>query len=101
MVYAGRFYQLVTATVVMVVAFAEMTRLYAGVARSNTMLQRERMMLQRAIDAQRRAFAFVWRPGTSPSGTSRKRCHPDLRPVHRGCHMPHLIRAQTELDALA
>ena len=52
--YAGRFYQLVTATVVMVVLLAEMTRLYAGVARSNTMLQRERMMLQRAIDAQRR-----------------------------------------------
>src|SRR5215207_11556125 len=52
--YAGRFYQLVTATVVMVVLLAEMTRLYAGVARSNTMLQRERMMLQRALDAQRR-----------------------------------------------
>ena len=52
--YAGRFYQLVTATVVMVVLLAEMTRLYAGVARSNTMLQGERMMLQRAIDGQRR-----------------------------------------------
>ena len=52
--YAGRFYQLVTATVVMVVLLAEMARLYAGVARSNTMLQRERMMLQRALDAQRR-----------------------------------------------
>jgi signal transduction histidine kinase len=52
--YAGRFYQLVTATVVMVVLLAEMTRLYAGLARSNIMLQRERMMLQRAIDAQRR-----------------------------------------------
>ena len=52
--YAGRFYQLVTATVVMVVLLAEMTRLYAGLARSNTMLQRERMMLQRAVDAQRR-----------------------------------------------
>ena len=52
--YAGRFYQLVTATVVMVVLLAEMTRLYAGLARSNTMLQRERMMLQRALDAQRR-----------------------------------------------
>ena len=52
--YAGRFYQLVTATVVMVVLLAEMARLYAGLARSNTMLQRERMMLQRAIDAQRR-----------------------------------------------
>src|SRR5215207_4933248 len=52
--YAGRFYQLVTATVVMVVLLAEMTQLYAGLARSNTMLQRERVMLQRAIDAQRR-----------------------------------------------
>ncbi|HEV3485989.1 MAG TPA: MASE4 domain-containing protein [Vicinamibacterales bacterium] len=52
--YAGRFYQLVTATVVMVVLLAEMAELYAGLARSNTMLQRERMMLQRAIDAQRR-----------------------------------------------
>jgi signal transduction histidine kinase len=40
--YAGRFYQLVTATVVMVVLLAEMARLYAGLARSNTMLQRER-----------------------------------------------------------
>jgi signal transduction histidine kinase len=52
--YAGRFYQLVTATVVMVVLLAEMARLYAGLARSNTMLQRERMMLRRAIEAQRR-----------------------------------------------
>jgi signal transduction histidine kinase len=52
--YAGRFYQLVTATVVMVVLLAEMAELYAGLARSNTMLQGERMMLQRALDAQRR-----------------------------------------------
>jgi signal transduction histidine kinase len=52
--YAGRFYQLVTATVVMVVLLAEMAQLYAGLARSNTMLQRERGMLQRAIDAQGR-----------------------------------------------
>jgi signal transduction histidine kinase len=52
--YGGRFYQLVTATVVMVVLLAEMTRLYARVAHSNTMLQHERMRLQRAVDAQRR-----------------------------------------------
>ena len=52
--YAGRFYQLVTATVVMVVLLAEMTRLYARLAHSNTMLRHERTMLQRAIDAQRR-----------------------------------------------
>src|SRR5829696_3754788 len=50
----GRFYQLVTATVVMVVLLAEMTRLYASLARSNAMLQHERMMLQRAMDARRR-----------------------------------------------
>jgi signal transduction histidine kinase len=52
--YAGRFYQLVTATVVMVVLLAEMTRLYARLAHSNTMLLHERTMLQRAIDAQHR-----------------------------------------------
>jgi signal transduction histidine kinase len=52
--YAGRFYQLVTATVVMVVLLAEMAGLYADLARSNTTLQRERTMLQRAIDAERR-----------------------------------------------
>ena len=52
--YAGRFYQLVTATVVMVVLLAEMAELYADLARSNTMLRRERTMLQRALDAQRR-----------------------------------------------
>ncbi|WP_287066757.1 MASE4 domain-containing protein [Mesorhizobium sp.] len=52
--YAGRFYQLVTATVVMVVLLAEMTRLYASLARSNAMLQYERKRLQRAIDAQHR-----------------------------------------------
>jgi C4-dicarboxylate-specific signal transduction histidine kinase len=37
-----------------VVLLAEMTRLYAGLARSNAMLQHERVMLQRANDAQRR-----------------------------------------------
>jgi signal transduction histidine kinase len=52
--YAGRLYQLVTSTVVMVVLLAEMTQLYAGLARSNAMLHRERAMLERAIDAQRR-----------------------------------------------
>jgi signal transduction histidine kinase len=37
-----------------VVLLAEMAQLYAGLARSNTMLERERGMLERAIDAQRR-----------------------------------------------
>jgi signal transduction histidine kinase len=40
--YAGRFYQFMTATVVMVVLLAEMTKLYASLARSNMMLQSER-----------------------------------------------------------
>ena len=52
--YAGRFYQLVTATVVMVVLLVEMTTLYADVARSNTLLQHERLLLERALQAQRR-----------------------------------------------
>jgi signal transduction histidine kinase len=52
--YAGRFYQLVTATVVMVVLLAETTTLYARVARSNTLLQHERLLLERAVQAQRR-----------------------------------------------
>jgi signal transduction histidine kinase len=52
--YAGRFYQLVTATVVMAVLLVEMTTLYADVARSNTQLQHERLLLERAVQAQRR-----------------------------------------------
>src|SRR5215216_759941 len=52
--YAGRFYQLVTATVVMAVLLAEMTRLYMDVARSNTLLRHERRLLERAVQGQRR-----------------------------------------------
>ncbi len=40
--YAGRFYQLMTATVVMVVLLAEMTKLYASLAYTNAMLESER-----------------------------------------------------------
>jgi len=52
--YAGRFYQLVTATVVMAVLLVEMTTLYAHIARSNMLLQHERQLLERAVQAQRR-----------------------------------------------
>jgi len=52
--YAGRFYQLVTATVVMAVLLAEMTALYANVARANRLLQHERLLLEGAMQAQRR-----------------------------------------------
>jgi signal transduction histidine kinase len=52
--YAGRFYQLVTATVVMAVLLVEMTTLYAEVARSNMLLQHERLLLEGAVQAQRR-----------------------------------------------
>ncbi len=40
--YAGRMFSLVTATTVLIVLLAETTRLYARLARSNMMLQRER-----------------------------------------------------------
>jgi len=40
--YAGRLFSLVTATVVLAVLLTETTRLYARLARSNAMLQRER-----------------------------------------------------------
>ena len=49
--YAGRFYQLVTATVLMAVLLVEMTTLYADIARSNTLLQHERLLLERAMQA--------------------------------------------------
>jgi signal transduction histidine kinase len=52
--YAGRFYQLVTATAVMAVLLVEMTTLYADVTRSNTLLQHERLLLERAVQAERR-----------------------------------------------
>jgi signal transduction histidine kinase len=52
--YAGRFYQLVTATVVMAVLLVEMTTLYVDIARSHTLLQHEREMLEHAVQAQRR-----------------------------------------------
>jgi C4-dicarboxylate-specific signal transduction histidine kinase len=38
----------------MVVLLVEMTTLYADVARSNTLLQQERLLLERAVQAQRR-----------------------------------------------
>jgi len=51
--YGGRFYQLVAAAAVMTVLLAEMTSLYLDVARSNTLLQHERLSLERAVQAQR------------------------------------------------
>jgi signal transduction histidine kinase len=52
--YAGRFYQLITATAVMVVLLAETTALYANLARTNASLLQERLLLQRAMHAHRR-----------------------------------------------
>jgi signal transduction histidine kinase len=52
--YAGRFYQLVTATAVMAVLLMETTTLYAEVARANMLLQHERISLERAVQAQLR-----------------------------------------------
>jgi signal transduction histidine kinase len=50
--YAGRFYQLVTATAVMAMLLVEMTALYADLARANALLQEERLL--RAMQAQQR-----------------------------------------------
>ena len=46
--YAARFYQVVTATVVMIVLLAEMTRLYANIAWSNMQLRHEHLLLEEA-----------------------------------------------------
>ena len=40
--YAGRAFSLITASIVLIVLLAETTRLYARLARSNAMLQREK-----------------------------------------------------------
>jgi signal transduction histidine kinase len=55
--YAGRFYQLVTAAVVMSVLLVEMATLYGNVARSNAQLQQERLSLELALKGKRRERA--------------------------------------------
>lgn len=108
--YAGRAYQLVTATVVMVVLLAEMARLYAGLARSNTMLQRERIMLQRAIDARRRerdarlitgdaVAAMIAHEVKQPLAAMITRCDTGLRYLER--EMPDLDRAKAGFRQIA
>jgi signal transduction histidine kinase len=49
--YAGRFYQVITATVVMVVLLAEMTKLYVLLARTNMVLQYERDNKLKTLEA--------------------------------------------------
>ena len=51
--YAARFYQVVTSTVVMIVLLAETARLYATIARSNTLLRREHLLLEEAEQTAR------------------------------------------------
>jgi signal transduction histidine kinase len=108
--YAGRFYQLVTATVVMVVLLAEMAQLYAGLARSNTMLQRERAMLERAIDAQRRErdarlltgdaiAATIAHELKQPLTAMITRSYTGLRSLDRG--VPDLDKAKTGFRQIA
>ncbi|AZO36419.1 MAG: GHKL domain-containing protein [Mesorhizobium sp.] len=108
--YAGRFYQLVTATVVMVVLLAEMTRLYAGLARSNAMLQQERKSLQRAIDAQRRerdarlitgdaVAATIAHEVNQPLAAMITRSETGLRWLDRA--IPELDKARTEFMKIA
>ena len=108
--YAGRFYQLVTATVVMVVLLAEMAGLYAGLARTNTMLQRDRAMLQRAIDAQRRersarlmtgdaVAATIAHEVKQPLSAMITRSETGLRWLDRAA--PDLDKARTEFRQIA
>jgi signal transduction histidine kinase len=51
--YAARLYQVVSATVVMVVLLVETTSLYAKITRSNALLQRERVLLKEAEQTAR------------------------------------------------
>ena len=51
--YTARFYQVVAATVVMVALLAETTKLYADLVRSNSLLQRERLLLKQAEETSR------------------------------------------------
>src|SRR5215213_10585633 len=108
--YAGRFYQLVTATVVMVVLLAEMAGLYAGLARSNATLQRERTMLQRAIDAQRRerdarlitggaVAAAIAHEVKQPLTAMITRCYAGLRLLDRA--VPDLDKAKAGFTKIA
>jgi signal transduction histidine kinase len=108
--YAGRVYQLVTATVVMVVLLAEMAGLYAGLARSNTMLQRERTMLQRALHAQRRerdarlitggaVAAAIAHEVKQPLTAMITRCYAGLRSLDRA--VPDLDKAITGFRKIA
>ena len=108
--YAGHFYQLVTATIVMVVLVAEMARLYDGLARSNTMLQQERMRLQRAIDAQSRerdarlmtgdaVAATIAHEVKQPLAAMITRSDTGLRWLDRA--VPDLDKARTEFTKIA
>jgi signal transduction histidine kinase len=98
--YAGRLYQLVTSTVVMVVLLAEMTQLYAGLARSNTMLQRERAMLERAIDAQRRERDARLMTGAAVAATMAHELKQPLTAMITRSYagLRYLDRAAPELD---
>jgi signal transduction histidine kinase len=49
--YAGRVYSLITATVVLIVMLAEITGLYARIARSNMLLQQERNSTLMSMEA--------------------------------------------------
>jgi signal transduction histidine kinase len=108
--YAGRFYQLITATVVMVVLLAEMTALYASLARSNVLLERERLMLQRAVQAQRRerearlatgdvVAATIGHEVKQPLSAMITRSETGLRWLDRS--LPDLDRAKAEFKQIA
>lgn len=108
--YAGRFYQLVTATTVMVVLLAETTRLYSNLAHSNSLLMQERLSLERAVQAQRRerearlvtgdaVAAAIAHEVKQPLATMITRSDTSLRWLDR--QVPELERAKEALRHIA
>jgi C4-dicarboxylate-specific signal transduction histidine kinase len=94
----------------MVVLLAEMARLYAGLARSNAMLQHERVMLQRAVDAQRRernarlvtgdaVAATISHEVKQPLAAMITRCDTGLRWLDRA--IPDLDKAKAAFTQIA
>ena len=93
--YAGRFYQFVTATVVMVVLLTEMTRIYARLAGLNTMLQRERDNKLTSLEAMAASISHEVR---QPLGAIATRGDAALRFLER--EPPDLERVRSNLTTI-
>jgi signal transduction histidine kinase len=84
--YAGRSFSLVTSTIVLAVLLAETTRLYARLARANTMLQRERNNKLMNLEAMLASFSHEMKQPLAAIVTN------------GGTALRLLARAQPELD---